>query len=269
MDTVEVNRVFHDHECAYYDSRFAIVHDARSARQALAEVSGLLGRPLRAGERVLDAGCGTGWLAAGLRRACPDLSVVGADVSAGMLGACRDAGGWPLVQADAGRLPFGDRTFDVVVARGVLHHLPDVPGALAEWRRVARGAVVLVSEPTPAVERHGGVLVRALLPLLPDLDETADYWELAAMAANLHVFTRAELEELARKAGYREVRIGTTDFADTLLLTASYVVQGRVPAARRLPWRAADSLARLTDRVWWNRILPEGWRHTLAGVLRP
>ena len=40
-EAVRVNRVFHDHECAYYDERFAIVHDARSARQARAEVERL------------------------------------------------------------------------------------------------------------------------------------------------------------------------------------------------------------------------------------
>ena len=50
MDLVEVNKVFHDHECSYYDERFAIVHDAASARRALGEVEGLLCRPLRAGE---------------------------------------------------------------------------------------------------------------------------------------------------------------------------------------------------------------------------
>ena len=76
-DLVEVNKVFHDHECAYYDERFAIVHDTASAARALAEVEGLLGRALRSGEVVLDAGCGTGWLAAGLHRARPDVTVVG------------------------------------------------------------------------------------------------------------------------------------------------------------------------------------------------
>ena len=272
LDAVQVNRVFHDHECRYYDERFAIVHDGRTAAQALRDVESLLGRPLRAGERVLDAGCGTGYLAAGLRRARPDVLTVGSDLSEGMLGNARDAGAWPLVQGDAGRLPFGDGVFDLVVARGVLHHLPDVPAALAEWRRVLApdGAVVLVSEPTPTVERHGGVLVRGLLaalrrPLTPE----EDFWEVASMAANLHVFTPESLAGLAREAGFTRPELTTTDFADTLLITASYVVWGRRPGlARRLPWRRADDVARLADRAFWNRVLPESWRHTVVGVLR-
>jgi ubiquinone/menaquinone biosynthesis C-methylase UbiE len=272
LDAVGVNRVFHDHECRYYDDRFAIVHDDRTARQALADVESLLGRPLRAGERVLDAGCGTGYLAAGLRRARPDVRVVGADLSAGMLANARAAGAAPLVQADAARLPVADACVDVVVARGVLHHLPDVAGALREWRRVLvpGGAVVLVSEPTPVVERHGAVLVRALLPLLRrPLSAEEDFWEVASMAANLHVFTVESLAALARDAGF-EPDLRTTDFADTLLVTASYVAWGRRPGlARRLPWRRADELARLADRLFWNRVLPPGSRHTIAGVLRP
>jgi ubiquinone/menaquinone biosynthesis C-methylase UbiE len=272
LDAVGINRVFHDHECRYYDERFAIVHDARTARQAAADVESLLGRRLRAGERVLDAGCGTGYLAAGLRRARPEAYVVGADLSEGMLGRSREAGAWPLVQADAGRLPFGDGSFDVVVARGVLHHLPDVAAALGEWRRVVRpgGAVVLVSEPTPAVERHGAVLVRGLLaalrrPLTPE----EDFWEVASMAANLHVFAPETLAALACEAGFGTADLRTTDFADTLLVTASYVTWGRRPGlARLLPWRQADEVARAADRLWWNRVLPAGWRHTVAGVLR-
>ena len=273
LNAVQINQVFHDHECRYYDERFAIVHDSRTAAQALRDVESLLDRPLRAGERVLDAGCGTGYLAAGLRRARPGAYVVGSDLSTGMLGNAREAGAWPLVQGDAGRLPFADGAFDLVVARGVLHHLPDVAGALAEWRRVLApdGAVVLVSEPTPTVERHGGVLVRGLLaalrrPLTPE----EDFWEVASMAANLHVFTPESLGDLAREAGFGRAELTTTDFADTLLITASYVVWGRAPGlARRLPWRAADDLARLADRTFWNRVLPESWRHTVVGVLRP
>jgi len=270
-EAVRVNRTFHDHECAYYDERFGIVHDARSARRARTELERLLGRPLRAGEVILDPGCGTGWQAAGLRRSAPAVRVVlGADLSAGMLDRARAAGAWPLVQADAARLPFAAASIDLVVTRGVLHHLPDVAGVLAEWRRVLRpgGAVVVVSEPTPAVDRHGARLVRLLLPVLRrPLGPEEDFWEVASMAANLHVFTLEQLARLARQAGYAEVRLGTAGFLSTLVLTASYVVHGRRRGlARRLPWRSLEAAGRGVDALVCDRLLPERLRHTVAGV---
>jgi ubiquinone/menaquinone biosynthesis C-methylase UbiE len=271
VDSVRVNRTFHDHECAYYDERFAIVHDERSARQARAEVETLLGRPVRDGEVVLDPGCGTGWQAAGLRRALPGATVVGVDLSEGMLDKARAAGAWPLVQADAEHLPLAGGSVDLVVTRGVLHHLPDVPGAFAEWHRVLRpgGSVVVVSEPTPAVDRHGQVLVRGLLPLLRrPLTQEEDFWELASMAANLHVFTPAELAGHARAAGFADVRLTTADLLSTLVLTASYVTHGRRRGlARRVPWRALEAAAHRVDEVITDRFVPERLRHTVVGVL--
>jgi ubiquinone/menaquinone biosynthesis C-methylase UbiE len=270
-DAVEVNRIFHDHECAYYDARFGIRHDRFAARAARREVERLLGRPLHAGDTVLDVGCGTGWFAAGLRRAAPLVGVVGADVSAGMLAKARAAGAWPLVQCDAGRLPLRDGSVDVIACRGVLHHLPDVDGALVEWRRALRpgGAVVLASEPTPAVGRHGGRLVRALLAVLRRrLSPEEDFWELAAMAANLHVFTAGELADLARAAGFVDVRVASSGYVETLAMTASYVAQGRSAWTRRLPWRVLVGAGRLVDAAVADRVLPRHWRHTVTGVLR-
>ncbi len=267
-----VNRRFHDHECHYYDERFAIRHDERSAHRALAEVQAEMGEPVRPDWRVLDVGCGTGYLVAGLRRAVPGLRLVGADLSAGMLGRARVAGGWPLVQADAGRLPVATGSVDLLVARGVLHHLEDPAAALAEWRRVLApgGRVVLTSEPTPAVECHGALLVRALLLLLRPwpLSPEAHFWELASMAANLHLFTPGRVGKLAAEAGYAAWRVRSTGFAETLLLTASYVAHGRVrAAARRLPWARLVDLARRLDTEVWDRVLSERSRHTVAAVL--
>lgn len=79
---VAVNAAFHDHECAYYDRRFAISHDRGAARRARAEVERLLRRRLRDGEVVLDVGCGTGW---GLPRlARSGATIVGIELSSAM-----------------------------------------------------------------------------------------------------------------------------------------------------------------------------------------
>jgi ubiquinone/menaquinone biosynthesis C-methylase UbiE len=272
-EAVRVNRIFHDHESAYYDERFAIVHDQRSAWRALHEVEDLLGRPVRARETVVDIGCGTGWLAAGLSRAMPELPVIGVDLSRGMLEQARAAGAWPLLRADAQRLPLATASVDLIVTRGVLHHLPDVPTALTEWRRVLRpdGAVVLTCEPTPALEEHVEPLVRALLLVLHrPLSPEENFWEVASMAANLHVFTTAQLAAMATGAGYSEVSLSTSYFCTTLLLTTSYVTHGRRPGlARRVPWRRLETLAATLDGALANRVLPETWRHAVVGILRP
>jgi ubiquinone/menaquinone biosynthesis C-methylase UbiE len=272
-EAVRVNRIFHDHESAYYDERFAIVHDQRSACRALQEVEDLLGRPIRARETVVDVGCGTGWLAAGLSRAMPGLPVIGIDLSQGMLEHARAAGAWPLLRADAQRLPLATASADLIVTRGVLHHLPDVPAALTEWRRVLRpgGAVVVTCEPTPALEAHVEPLVRALLWVLHrPLSPEENFWEVASMAANLHVFTPARLAAMATGAGYREVSLSTGYFCTTLLLAASYVTHGRRRGlARWVPWRWLYVLASTLDGAVANRVLPNTWRHAVVGVLRP
>jgi len=97
-----------------------------------------------AGRRVLDLGAGTGVtgraaLAAGAR------GVVAADVAAGMLRGCEP----PLhpIAADALRLPFRDRSFDVVLAAFCLCHLPSLPAGLCEVRRV--GAAIAASSFAP------------------------------------------------------------------------------------------------------------------------
>ena len=97
-----------------------------------------------AGRRVLDLGAGTGItgraaLAAGAR------GVVAADVAVGMLRRCEP----PLrpVAADALRLPFRDRSFDVVLAACCLGHLPSLAAGLREVRRV--GAAIAASSFAP------------------------------------------------------------------------------------------------------------------------
>lgn len=84
---------------------------------------------LRPGDRVLDAGCGTGRALPALRAAVgPAGTVLGADLTPQMLAAARQAGRGAqgtLLLADVARLPLRDGVLDAVFAAGLIAHLPD------------------------------------------------------------------------------------------------------------------------------------------------
>ncbi|MEV0992677.1 methyltransferase domain-containing protein [Streptomyces sp. NPDC049949] len=97
---------------------------------------------LRPGDRVLDAGCGTGRALPALRAAVgPAGTVLGADLTPQMLAAARRAGRdgqGALLLADVARLPLRDGVLDAVFAAGLVAHLPDPEANLRELARVVR-----------------------------------------------------------------------------------------------------------------------------------
>jgi SAM-dependent methyltransferase len=96
------------------------------------------------GGRLLDAGCGSGDVPSFLLSRLPGpLLAVGLDVKAIHLRAApRDV---RRLVADVRRLPFRERSFDVVTASLFLHHFdaPDLRGLLRDLSRLARRALVV------------------------------------------------------------------------------------------------------------------------------
>ena len=100
--------------------------------------------PGTAPPRILDVGCGTGIV---LEHLEPYGPATGLDFSATALEFCRKRGATRLVQGKGEHLPFADDSFDVVTAFGVVEHIDDDRGALAEWCRVLKpgGHLVLLT----------------------------------------------------------------------------------------------------------------------------
>ena len=94
--------------------------------------------------RVLDLGCGPGSHLARLAERRGDLTLVGADLSTGMLAETVTAvPSASAVALDACALPFATDSFDVVMANHMLYHVADLDRTVAELRRVVVAGGVL------------------------------------------------------------------------------------------------------------------------------
>jgi SAM-dependent methyltransferase len=96
------------------------------------------------GARVLELGCGPARLwCENIERVPESWRVALTDASAGMVAEAEaQLGGashrFTFAVADARQLPFEDASFDAVIANHMLYHVPDLPRALREVRRVLK-----------------------------------------------------------------------------------------------------------------------------------
>lgn len=90
-------------------------------------------RSLPEGARVLDVGCGKGEFLHRLAALRPDLGLFGADFTA-----AEPLSGYRHVAADAGALPFPDASFDLLISKQLLEHLPHPDAFLDEAHRVLK-----------------------------------------------------------------------------------------------------------------------------------
>lgn len=102
---------------------------------------------LRPGEKLLDAGCGTGIFT--LDFVCQEAEVVGLDLSLPMLRAAeKKIKGYPFspVRGDMLCLPFKDNSFDKAISVTALEFIEDATRAVAELFRVTRpGGYIVIA----------------------------------------------------------------------------------------------------------------------------
>src|SRR5262249_13435030 len=129
---------------------------------------------VRAGQRVLDVGCGPGALTEELVARLGPESVAAVDPSEPFVAAARERHpGVDVQQAGAEELPFPDAAFDAALAQLVIHFMADAPAGVAEMKRVTRDGGVVAA----CVWDHGGghgplsLFWEAARELEPDTDD--------------------------------------------------------------------------------------------------
>lgn len=103
---------------------------------------------LQPGQKVLDVGCGKGFLLYELTRAVPGLEVAGIDISQYAVENAKEEVRPYLKQGLAQELPFGDDSFDLVYSITTLHNLYifDLKKSVQHIQRVSKGNSYIMVE---------------------------------------------------------------------------------------------------------------------------
>jgi methionine biosynthesis protein MetW len=180
--------------CAYYDDHWAHLPEGEVDYSRLRLVLDVIER----GERVLDSGCGPGFMSELL--AAHGAQVVAVDVSA--VGAARTrARGIDArqVDLDSEPLPFADGDFDAVVANSNLEHLFYMRRHVRECARCVRpGGKFVWLVPNVGHWRYRLWLLMGRFPYVP-ASPTDEY--------HIRYVTAYEARALLREAGIRNVRL--------------------------------------------------------------
>jgi SAM-dependent methyltransferase len=179
------------------------------------------------GPQVLDVGAGTGFLSFEL--AARGHRVVGVDFAPAMIAEARRKAAATGVsirfeEADAERLPFPSRSFDLVMSRHLLWTLPHPEAAIDEWIRVLRpaGRLVIVDSQCNAGALAAGENARA----------SQEYAAIGDRLPFLGGRPREEIETLLRVRGLEDVR--SDPLLDLVAAQAQRMIEeGREPVTRR------------------------------------
>jgi SAM-dependent methyltransferase len=226
----DVNTRYHDVAAASYDSKWGIDFGEIGQAQVLGKLRKLVGPELDAGyDRALEIGAGTGYFSLNLMQAGAVREATCTDISPGMVttlgeNAQRLGLNVRAARADAESLPFATDSFDLVLGHAVLHHLPDLRRAFAEFHRVLRpgGRIIFAGEPSRVGDRLARVPKRGAMLLAPvwrsliradpaapagSRGSNAEHDHELERFVDIHAFMPGDLEKHARRAGFEQVNV--------------------------------------------------------------
>jgi ubiquinone/menaquinone biosynthesis C-methylase UbiE len=247
----------HSRQAAEFDARYERL--ARNPYESCFAYSrmrldALLARyipPRGQGLRVLDVGVGTGHHLAQLRARGYDGA--GIDGSLEMLERAEAANpGADLRRAGVSALPFGNRTFDLVLCIEVLRYLDDPRPCVYEMARVLKAGGLCIATATPLFNLNAYTLVNRLAPHVPFVHLTQLKQFFTTSQTLRSHFVAAGFDEVSVHGVY----IGPINWVERLL-------PGALPGLLRR-WEHLD--ARLADlpvlRDLSNMFLVAGVRRT-------
>lgn len=185
--------------------------------------------------RVLEAGCGTGYLSERMQRD-RGWPVVPMDISGDGLRYARGMGVANAVQGDIASLPFADESFDLAISMDVIVHLPrgEEHGAARELARVLR---------------RGGLLVLRTSALDILRSRHSEH------AFERQRFTRRRLTDMVNATGVRVLRCS---YLNSLLLPVA-LAKFRLwePLLRKPPASGVEPVAPWLDRLLYSTLTLE------------
>ena len=293
----DVNTRYHDVAAETYDSKWGIDFGPIGQDQVHGKLrKALNGAEPRFGD-ALEIGAGTGYFSLNLLAAGAIGAATCTDISPGML-ATLSANAERLgldvtaIETEAERLPFEDESFDLVLGHAVLHHIPDLDRAAAEFLRVLRpgGTVAFCGEPSAYGDRLAAIPKRAGALLAP-------LWRTAIRApkangthgctpeeeaehrlereVDVHAFEPAALASFFAGAGFQDVYLRGEELLANLygwgLRTVEATAEpGGVPTAwRQFAFRSYIALQRLDANVLEPRLPPELFYNLVLSARKP
>lgn len=291
----DVNTRYHDAAADEYDAKWGIDFGAIGQEQVrLKLVKALGGLEGRSFGDALEIGSGTGYFSLNLVQLGVIERLTATDISPGMLkrlAATAEELGVAVttVETEAERLPFEDESFDLVLGHAVLHHIPDLDRAFAEFRRVLRpgGMIAFAGEPSrygdrlAALPKRAGMLAapawRRLVGARRRLVAEADQSEGHGLESevDVHAFAPADLRRLLRDAGFEQRHVGGEELLANawgwgLRTVESSAEPDSVPLRwRRFAFRSYIALQKVDTRLLEPHLPAELFYNLLVSARKP
>ncbi|MGN6189425.1 MAG: class I SAM-dependent methyltransferase [Conexibacter sp.] len=298
-DIRDVNTRYHDVAADSYDAKWGIDFGEPGQQQVLMKLRKVVGAGAleRGWERSLEIGSGTGYFSLNLLQAGVIRQATCTDISRGMLATLRGNAerlglDVETVETGAEVLPFADASFDLVLGHAILHHIPDLSKAFAEFHRVLKpgGSVVFAGEPSRYGDRIARIPKRGAAAVAPlwrraigaraagsvpyvngngsnGHDAHAEDHALERFV-DIHAFAPGDLAAAARGAGFEDVTVRGEElvanwFGWTNRVLEATAVPEDVPWGwRQYAYRGYLTLQQLDQRLLEGR-LPAAIFYTL------